>query len=183
MALTKGLLLAALATAVPLALAAQTQQPPELKSIDLGAIDRAANPCNDFYQYACGNWMKNNPIPPDQSRWARFNELAERNRAVLRGILEKAADTASPQPSTRDGVVRHGTTAARTPDLQKIADLYASCMDEKTIEANGISPIKPDLDRIAGLKSKSDLAAELAHLHSQGVWAFFMIYQAAEKGR
>ncbi len=116
--------------------------------IDLGAIDRAAQPCNDFYQYACGTWMKNNPIPSDQAQWGRFAELINKNREILRGILEK---------STGD----------------KIGVEYAACMDEKAVEAKGVAPVKPALDRIAKLSGKEALAAEVARLHSQGVPVLF----------
>jgi endothelin-converting enzyme/putative endopeptidase len=125
--------------------------------IDLKAIDRAANPCTDFYQYSCGLWIKNNAIPSDQASWGRFQELAERNRNVLHQILEKAADD----------------QAKRSSAEQKIGDLYASCMDEKTVDSKGISPIAADLDRIAKLSGKDALAAEVAHLHGEGVRAFF----------
>jgi len=125
---------------------------------DLGAIDRKANPCEDFYQYACGTWLKNNPIPPDQSSWGRFSELAERNRAIEREILEQAA-------------------AAKTPDAdtRKIGDYYESCMDEKTIAAKGLAPLKPELDRIAGMQDIQDLSVETGHLHRLGINVLFNI--------
>ena len=148
------LTLAACLSPGALSLAAQSQLP---SGIDLGSIDRAAQPCDNFYQYACGTWNKNHPIPPDQSRWSRFGELAENNRTVLRGILEKAA------------VDRPG----RSDTDQKIGDYYSSCMDEKTVEQKGISPIQPELDRIAKMNGKDELPAEIAHLHSIGVPAFF----------
>jgi endothelin-converting enzyme/putative endopeptidase len=130
---------------------------PQSGGIDLGAIDRAASPCNDFYQYSCGMWVRNNPIPSDQATWGRFAELAERNRNTLRAILEKAADE----------------KAARTPVEQKIGDYYASCMDEKSVDAKGIAPVQADLDRIAKMTRRESLAAEVAHLHMAGVRAFF----------
>jgi endothelin-converting enzyme/putative endopeptidase len=126
-------------------------------SFDLTAIDKAADPCQDFYQYACGTWLKNNPIPPDQSAWGRFTELRERNQTILRGILEKqSAD--NPSRSAVD---------------QKIGDYYASCMDESAIEAKGIAPLKPYMDNISGIKSTSDVPKVLAGLHKGGVTAFF----------
>jgi endothelin-converting enzyme/putative endopeptidase len=127
------------------------------QGIDISALDRSADPCTDFYQYACGNWMKKNPIPPDQAIWGRFSELEERNRAILRGILEKAA---ADDPK-RDAVT------------QKIGDFYASCMDEKTIDAKGAGPIRPELERIAALPDKEALAAEIVRLHERGVDALF----------
>ncbi|HET8666567.1 MAG TPA: M13 family metallopeptidase N-terminal domain-containing protein, partial [Terriglobales bacterium] len=93
---------------------------------DPAALDKAADPCTDFYQFACGGWTAKNPIPPDQARWGRFNELAERNRAILRDALEKAA-VDDPKRSANE---------------QKIGDYYASCMDEKTIAAKGLTPLK-----------------------------------------
>lgn len=127
-------------------------------------IDRAINPCDDFYQYACGNWMKKNPIPSDESRWGRFNELNERNQAILREILDKAARPAS----------------GRSPNEQKIGDYYASCMDEATIEKQGLAPIREELDRIAALTAKSQLAAAVARLHRAGTPSLFPFYAAAD---
>src|SRR5215469_12596084 len=69
----------------------QSSKMPEIHGFDLAAMDRSAEPCDDFYQFVCGGWVKNNPIPADQPRWGRFSQLAERNREIARQILEKAS--------------------------------------------------------------------------------------------
>jgi endothelin-converting enzyme/putative endopeptidase len=120
-------------------------------------IDRTADPCVDFYQFACGNWIKRNPIPPDQSRWGRFSELQEHNRDILHQILEEAAQ---PVPG-RDAIA------------QKIGDYYSACMDVAAIDAQGLKPLEPELARIRDLKDKAALAALIAHLHRGGVSALF----------
>jgi len=130
---------------------------PRSVRFDLDALDRSANPCVDFYQYACGGWLKANPIPSDQARWGRFDELQERNRQTLHEILD---DAAKPTP-TRDAVT------------QKIGDYYAACMDEKAIDARGLAPVEPDLKRIRDMKDKGDLAAVVARLHRIGVDVMF----------
>ncbi len=131
---------------------------------DTAWIDRSTDPCSDFYRFACGNWVKKNPIPSDESRWGRFNELNERNQAILREILEKAA-----QPK-----------AGRSPNEQKIGDYYASCMDEEAIEKQGLAPIREELDRIAALTGKSQLATVVAQLHRAGVPSMFPFYAGAD---
>ena len=128
--------------------------------VDLGAMDTNVSPCTNFYQYACGNWRAKNPIPPDQARWGRFNELAERNLVIEREILEKASKP-SPDRSAVD---------------QKIGDYYAACMDEKGIDSRGVDPIKPSLTNINALASKDQLAAELAKLKREGVNGVFNFY-------
>jgi endothelin-converting enzyme/putative endopeptidase len=114
--------------------------------LDVSAMDRTVDPCVDFYAYACGGWLKNNPIPADQSSWGVYSKLTDENLAQLRGILEEAAKAGAPAGSV----------------TQKIGDYYASCMDETGIENLGISPLAPELARIAALKSTDDLAAYIA---------------------
>jgi endothelin-converting enzyme/putative endopeptidase len=129
----------------------------------VNSIDKSVSPCTDFFQYACGSWNKNNPIPPDQSRWGRFNELQERNLSILKDILETSA-----------------ANKQRSAVEQKIGDYYASCMDEKAIEAKGTAPLKPELDRIAAMKDKRDLPALAARLGRVGASAFFAISVAPD---
>lgn len=136
---------------------AYSADPPSASGIDLKAMDPSVNPCQNFYQYACGTWRKNNPIPPDRARWGRFDELSERNLTIERDILEKAA-AASPSRSAVE---------------QKIGDFYASCMDEAAIEAKGVEPLSAELARIGAISSKADLVREIARLHRQGVRVLF----------
>jgi endothelin-converting enzyme/putative endopeptidase len=117
----------------------------------------------DFYQFSCGGWLKSNPIPPDQASWGRFNELAERNRAELRGILENAAKATN-----------------RDANEQKIGDYYASCMDEDAINHKGIAALKPEFDRVDAIKDKSELPALLAELHRQGIDVLFSFGSGAD---
>ena len=136
-------------------------QAPEKPSSALGFsvknIDATANPCTNFYQYACGGWLKNNPIPADQARWGRFDQLEERNRDVLHEILEAA----SKPDASRDSTAR------------MIGDYYAACMDEKAVEAGGLQPLEDELGWIRGLRDKAQLAAVVARLQRGGVEAMF----------
>jgi putative endopeptidase len=162
-----GFLATALLTVLPFTALAQApsyEPQPGKSGVDLGAMDTNVSPCTNFYQYACGKWRAKNPIPPDQSRWARFNELAERNLKIEREILEKAA-----QPSP-----------ARSAIDQEIGDFYAACMDEKGIDGKGVDPIKAALDGIDALDSKEHLAAGLARLNLAGVNGVFSFYASAD---
>jgi len=138
-------------------LAAAADGPARVPGFDPTAIDRGTPACTDFYQFACGNWLTRNPVPPDRARWGRFDELAERNQTALRGILEKVSAN-DPKREAID---------------QKIGDQYAACMDEAAIEAKGIAALKPELDRIGRLGTKAEMSGELAHLHEGGVGAAF----------
>jgi endothelin-converting enzyme/putative endopeptidase len=133
-----------------------TPQPMASRSgIELNSLDRTADPCNDFYQFACGGWLAAHPPPADQPRYGRFEELQERNNAILRDILEDAA-----KPSSG-------------ADLRQIGDYYASCLDTQTIDSKGIAPLKPELDRVAAIKSTADIPAVVGYLHTLGFGPFF----------
>jgi len=122
---------------------------PYTPSLETRFIDRSANPCLDFYKFSCGNWLKLNPIPADQSRWDVYSKLSFENQRYLWGILEEAAKP----------------VAGRTPNQQKIGDYFAACMDESAVEKAGRAPLRADLDAIAALKRVSDLPPLLARLH------------------
>jgi putative endopeptidase len=112
--------------------------PAAIKSFDAAAIDKTADPCTDFYQYACGNWVKSNPIPGDQTRWARsFSLVGERNRYLLWQELDTAA------------------TNPKSALEKQYGDYFAACMDTGLIEKKGLNPLKPAFQRIAALKDAS----------------------------
>jgi putative endopeptidase len=111
-------------------------------ALDVTSMDRSVDPCADFFQYSCGGWIKNNPIPPDQSSWDTYSKMQDENLLQLRGILEAAA----------------APDSGRNAVTQKIGDYYASCVDESAIETKGAQPLAPAMDRIAKIESKSELA-------------------------
>jgi putative endopeptidase len=127
-------------------------------------IDKSVDPCTDFYQYACGNWMKKAEIPADQPEWASFIEVDERNKVILRDILEKAGTGGS----------------SRSAIDQKIGDYYGACMDEKTVNAKDLDPLKPELDRIAAVKDKSGLIDAIARVHIIGPNPLFNFYASSD---
>src|SRR5580692_1642583 len=127
-----------------------------IPSLDKELMDTAADPCVDFYQYACGNWSKLHPIPNDSPYSDQFYNLDQYNRQVLHGILESAS----------------APGGARDANTQKIGDYYASCMDEAAIQKKGMTQLQPELDRINLLSSKDQLAELLAHFQLINVNAF-----------
>ncbi len=131
---------------------------PAAHGVDLSILDKTCKPCEDFYHYASGEWLAKNPVPAAYPSWGRFNELAERNRELLHQILEAAAaDPKAPAGSNE----------------QKIGDLYASCMDEKQINAAGAKPLDAEFARINAIQSAGELQAEIARLQGMGVAALF----------
>jgi endothelin-converting enzyme/putative endopeptidase len=148
------LIAAVSATLISLAAGQQAPLPSQHEpALDVTSMDRSVDPCVDFFQYSCGSWIKNNPIPADQSSWDTYSKMQDENRERLRGILEAAANP--------DG--------KRDASEQKIGDYYASCMDEKRIDEKGITPLKPELAKIAEMKSKSDLASVAAGMTDDNV--------------
>ncbi len=127
------------------------------QGLSLAALDKAVDPCDDFYAFACGGWEKATQIPDDRSRWMRsFSEIDQRNEADLRDILEGAAK--SPDDASATG---------------RLGKFYKACMDEPAIEKAGLKPIEPLLSAARSAKDKKSLTLALATLHKHGVWAAF----------
>ncbi len=120
--------------------------------LDVSSMDKSIDPCVDFFAYACGGWIRKNPIPPDQSSWSVYGKLQDENEAQLHSILEGAA----------------ASGGERAPYLQKIGDYYASCVDEKGIEEQGTTPLKEPLAAIEKLTAKRELADLVTDMVYQG---------------
>lgn len=160
-ALLAGLLLGGCSSSGTEADSADTTEAGVNRSLDLANMDTTVSPCQDFYQYANGGWVKNNPIPDSESRWGSFNELAEKNNAILRELLTEASSN---------------TTAAKGSAAQLIGDFYAAGMDSVAANEAGISPIKPELDKISAIKTTDELVKTVADLKTKGVGGYFSMY-------
>ncbi|MCA0427592.1 MAG: M13 family metallopeptidase [Bacteroidetes bacterium] len=133
----------------------------KLKGIDQEAMDKTINPGEDFYRFANGNWLKNNPVPASESRWGSFNLVSERNNETLRQILEEAAANTQADPNSVKG---------------KVGTFYRLYMDTLKRDAQGSAPLKPVLDQINAISSKPELIQTLAKLNKKGFRGFFGFY-------
>jgi hypothetical protein len=122
--------------------------------LEAASLDKAADPCSDFFQYTCGGWLAANEIPADKARYARFTEIDDRNDKAVRVILDELAANPGDDPVKR-----------------KLGDYYASCLDQPAIEKTGLKGQAPLLDAIAGVKNVASLQAAIATLHRHGVAA------------
>ena len=133
--------------------------------IDLANLDTTAQPGANFYQYACGGWMKNHPLTDEYAQYGSFTILAENNRKQIQGLIEElGAKQAEP-----------GSVA------QKVGDLYKIVMDSVKLNQDGATPIKAELDQIAALKNKKEVYPLLAEMSTKGITAYLGLYVAADE--
>jgi putative endopeptidase len=147
-----------LAFAIPGAAQTTSAVPIQTTPLDPSNLDRSVSACTDFYQFANGGWIKRNPVPAAYSRWGSFDQLQENNQSNLLTILRSAAANGNSQANE---------------DLRKLGVYYSSCMDSVGAERAGAQPITPELARIAAIRNRRQLEAEVASLHSQGVPVLF----------
>lgn len=140
------------------------QQATSTSGLDLANLDTTALPGTDFYQYACGGWMKNHPLTDEYSRFGSFDMLAENNRKQLRGLIEELAATQHEAGSI----------------AQKVGDLYNIAMDSVKLNKEGVAPIKPELEKIAAIKDKSEIYPLIAEMQKNGMYPYFAVYIGAD---
>ncbi|MBZ0089735.1 MAG: M13 family metallopeptidase, partial [Thermoanaerobaculia bacterium] len=136
----------------------------QVRASVVSSMDAKADPCQDFYRYACGGWLDSTKIPADQARWVRsFSTITERNREVVQAVLQEAA--ADP---------------AGDPDRQKVGDFWASCMDEAAVEAAGARPLAPVFAEIARVEDLESLFRTAGQLHRRNVPVLFGFFPLAD---
>jgi len=136
-------------------------------SLEFEYLDTTTKPKDDFYQFACGEWLANNPIPEEESKWSSFNVLADKNNNILNKILEKAVISEDENGSAN----------------QLIGDYYSSFMDTIKRNEQGIEALKPELAHIDKISNLEELIKEVAHLHGIGISAFFGTYVSQDAQR
>jgi putative endopeptidase len=137
----------------------------ESHGVQLISIDKTCKPCQDFYHYANGEWLRKNPVPAAYPSWTSFSELAEKNREHLREILEKAAADPNALPGTPE---------------EKIGEYYASCMDDHQINEEGLKPLRSELQRIDRVQDLRDVQSEIAVLQRLGVNVLFRFHSTQD---
>src|SRR5215470_12948556 len=145
------------------ALLGQRTGPAQSLAFDPNRIDKSVDPCADFYQYACGTWMKTHPIPPDRSAWDPYYELDEKDAEIVRGILD-------------------GREPGGGEDYRKVSAYYAACMDEGTVNEKGLQALEDDFRRIANMRTADDSVVALAAVQSLGAEALFAFYADQDLG-
>ncbi|WP_297273002.1 M13 family metallopeptidase [uncultured Bacteroides sp.] len=133
--------------------------------IDLANLDTTNLPGTDFYRYACGGWIKNNPLTDEYSQYGSFTVLAENNRKQIQGLIEELAG----------GQHQAGSVA------QKVGDLYKIAMDSVKLNQEGVKPIEAELKEIAGLKDKKQLYPLLAEMYKKGIASYLALYVGADE--
>ncbi|HEY8164395.1 MAG TPA: M13 family metallopeptidase [Gemmatimonadaceae bacterium] len=156
----------ALTLAFPTTLISQTRSEVKvIPALNPADLDRSVAACTDFYQFANGGWLSANPVPAAFSTWGSFNELTERNNALLRTVLESAARSRATTPD---------------PNTKKVGTFYASCMDSAAADSAGIQPIRAELTRIDAIPTRPDVNAAIAHLHAIGIPVVFRFFSAQD---
>lgn len=129
-----------------------------LSKDDEAALDRSVAPCDDFFQFACGSWLKSTPIPDDEATWMRsFSVIREKNESTLKELLESYA----------------AGKGADEPYGKQLGDFYASCMDEAGVEKAGVKPVAADLKAIDAVKDRASIAKLVASFHARGISVFW----------